>query len=269
MKNSITAICIVLMAGIGGVCAKTPVRFMSNTTLGIEYSGFWRGQDITAAAVASHEQVHQFAFNYSPVEYVQVLVGLGMERLAIDEYNQVRFDGKYGFSFSGGTYLNTPAFLDDVIRITAGLDFFYLNCKDGYHFKYSGPVLDPMAGILLHAGPWFDIEIGAKGHFIAGTMENTETPVSSSFSNNNVIRGYLALSLASSVGAYVKFFGDVSPETKEDWKKGPNEATLGFSIGFILRQSMIPNSKKEGTEYFPEYENMKKKQDKMGEDLEE
>ncbi len=263
--------CIVCL-GATAVLAKTPVRLLSSTSLGIEYICLWRGQNITEADVRSHEQIQQLAFNYAPFEYLQFLIGLGMDRFSVDTYNQARFSGKYGFSFAAGGYLNTPAIKvdgKDILRVTGGCDLLFLNSKDkdNDYYKYSGPVINPHVGLLAMIGPYFDLEAGVKWHFIDGKMQNTDTDEESSFSNRETIRGYFNLTLASNAGAYARFNFDVSPETTRNWKDGPGEASIGFAVGFVMKTQRKPIEKKAKSKYFPEYENMKEKQDAMIEEL--
>ncbi len=275
MKTKIiTLICVVCLSAVS-VMAKSPVRCLSSTSLGVEYICLWRGQNITKADVPSHEQIQQFAFNYAPFEYLQFLIGLGMDRFRVDTYvntnnNHVRFRGNYGFSFAAAGYVNTPAFKvneKDILRFTGGCDILFLNSKDNHDYKYSGPVINPHVGLLAMIGPYFDMEAGVRWHFIDGKMRYSETDAESPFSNNETMRGYFAMTLASNVGAYAKFNFDVSQETTRNWQNGPREASIGFAVGFVMKTQRKPVKKKEKSTYFPKYEEMKEKQEKMIEEL--
>ena len=275
MKNKIIKLLIACFIISSLAIAKSPVRYMTLQSIGIEYTCLWRGQTITEAVVPSHEQFWYVNVNYAPFEYLQFLFGLGSDRFKVDTYDDKTFKGNYGFSFSAGAYAYSPAFVNKLFRVTAGSDFLYLNCKDDHNYKYSGPVADPIAGIIIHAGGYVDVEIGAKGHFIIGKMQNINNDETEDFSNNEYIKGYLNLTACSPFGAYAQFHFDASPKLQEDWKKGPYEASMGFTVGIILKDERAKKKgkkgkkgKKEKSKYFPEYEDMKKKQDKMKEDIE-
>ena len=99
-------------------------------------------------------------------------------------------------------------------------------------------------------------------------MQNTETKETGPFSNNETMRGYFAMTLVSKPGAYAKFHFDVSRETTRKWKNGPSEASIGFAVGFVMKTQRPPKkSPEKKSKYFPEYEEMKKKQDAMAEDM--
>ena len=268
MKNKMIKLLLFSALLVSFTYAKSPVRYMTTRSLGIEYTCMWRGQTITEATVPSHEQFWQFALDYAPVEYIQLLFGIGAGRFRVDEVGNTEFKGNYGFSFSGGAYAYSPAFIQKVLRITAGVDIIYLNCEDDYDYKYSGPVFDPLAGLIIYAGPYIEIEAGAKGHFISGRMKEKANK-SEDFSNNEPVKGYVNLTAYSPNGVYGTFHFDASKETKADWGKGPYEGSIGFSVGVILTDKRHrKKGKKEKSKYFPEYEEMKKKQEKMLDDIE-
>ncbi len=138
MKTKITALIFIGILGAVSVPAKSPVRCMSATSLGVEYISLWRGQTITESAVPSHELIQQVAFNYAPVEYIQFLIGLGMDRFRVTVYEKREFDGNFGFAFTAGGYANTPALKvkgKDILRITGGCDILLLNSKDNDNYK--------------------------------------------------------------------------------------------------------------------------------------
>jgi hypothetical protein len=146
---------------------------------------------------------------------------------------------------------------------------FLLNSKDRDGYKYHGPVFDPHIGLLAHAGPIFDVEGGVKGHFIAGKMYDPELRVTNNFSNEQPVRGYLCLALVSSIGPYAKFNFDMSPSTTSNWKDGPVEASLGFTVGFTLKTQRTPKTGKTVNTYFPDYDKMKEQQEEMMKELKE
>lgn len=266
-KAAITSILLLVISG-SPVPAKPSVRHMQSNTLAIEYCGALRGQRITEAGIKSHERIQLCNFAFAPVEYVQFSIGFGAERFRVDEYNSTKFNGKYGFIPSAIVSLNSPAFLQNILRVTANFDFIYLNSKDDYHYKYSGPILNPSAGIMIYAGKYVDIEIGARGHFIAGTMENTQNKVESPFSNSENVKGYLALTLTAPNGAYCQMNFDASPEASKNLRGGPDELMMGFCVGFMLTPKKPKSGEKGPNRYFPKYGDLKNKQDKMAKELE-
>jgi hypothetical protein len=249
--------------------AKPPVRFMYPTTLGVEYYGAMRGQLITKALVKSHERIQMVYLSFAPIEYLQVGLGLGADRFFTDEFDLRRFDGRYGFSPALSLTGNTPAFLKKMLRATLTVDFRYFNCKDKFKYRYSGPILDPSIGLLLHAGPFADVELGAKGHLIGGVMENNDTDSKTNFSNAHNVRGYLALTLASRKGAFMQLHFDASPAMTTEFDRGPDEATIGFCIGFLMTPDRTNRKIQEKTsKYFPAFNEMKKKEDEMSDEIE-
>lgn len=247
--------------------AKSPIRFLTINTIGFEYTGLWRGHTILDSAVASHELLHQFAINWAPVQYFHFLMGLGADRLSVDEYDSVSFDGNYRFSFSAGGYLNTPAFANKVLRLTGGMDLFYINSRDDNGRRYRGPVLDPFVGISVCPHPIFDIEGGVRWHFIKGKTYDSHKDSSGTFSNKKELRAYGILTLASSK-AYAKFNFDISPATtSRDWQNGPADASLGFTIGALVKSPWPRKKEKVKNRYFPEYDEVKKKQDAMAKSI--
>jgi hypothetical protein len=246
--------------------AKPPVRYMYQTTIGGEYYAAMRGQLITNASVPSHERIQLIYFTYAPVEYVQFAIGFGADRFSTDHFNDRRFDGRYGFSPALSLSGNSPLFLMKILRVTLNIDFLYLNSTDKFKFKYSGAILDPSLGLLAYAGKFVDLELGARGHLIGGTMtDKTETV----FSNAEIIRGYLAVTLASRKGAYLQLHLDASPRVTMEFNKGPSEAAMGFSIGALITPDRTNRKLQEKTnKYFPAFNDMKKKEDDMADQIE-
>lgn len=267
-KRAIQLILLSLfLAGV--VWAKSPIRYVDSRSIGVEFESMWRGQTITEVTVPSHDQFWQVAVNYAPLEYVQFLVGIGAQRFKVDTYQNATFNGNYGFTFSAGAYANSPAFINKIFRFTAGCDAIYLNCKDDYDYKYSGPIVDPLAGFILCAGRYVEFELGGMGHFIIGEMENPRTKSTSEFSNNEYVKGYLDITATSPAGIYATLHFDGSQNIGKDWENGPYEAGIGFNVGVILRDKRPKQKKKkEKSKYFPEYDDMKEKQDDLFRDIE-
>jgi hypothetical protein len=268
MNKSINLLLPVLLLTASLAFAKAPIRSLDKTILGIEYTGQICTQYITNASVGSYTRSQVFRLEYSPVEYGQVWIGAGATRFETEAYSQRKFDGKYGFAPAAGLALNSPALLKKMIRVTAGFDFVYLNSTDAFEYRYIGPILSPSAGVLLHAGSYVDVEVGAKGLIINGTMKNTETSIESAFSNATAIRGYGKVSLIAPSGVYGQLSFEASPDVSTDLSSFPQEFGIGFSIGVLLSDDMSSNRMfKKNDKKLEDLEKQKKRLKDMGESL--
>jgi hypothetical protein len=268
-RTSLSAVLVCSSMLLAGV----PNQNMSVASLGVEYCGLMRGQLITTQHVPAHERIQEIYFHYAPVEYAMISAGLGVDRLSVDQYGDVDFQGDYGFAPAARLSLFTPRILKKMFSITAGGDFLYLNSQDDRgdgDYRYGGPVVEPFVGLKISAGNVVDIEAGARGHFLFGTMENNKTGQSLRFSNSESFRGYLGVTLYSvAEGGYLNFYFDTSPEVTMDWSKGPSESTIGLSLGVIIHPAATSQQvlKDRDEAYFPSYDAMKKKQDEMAKDV--
>ena len=114
-----------------------------------------------------------------------------------------------------------------------------------------------------------DIGAGYRGHVLSGQMVDTQTNAPNNYSNRNLVRFYCSLTLHSpSEGAYLSVDGDLSPKVSNTWNGGPLEASMGISVGIILRAPMHKKEIKVESEYFPGYKDMIEKQKKIVEELE-
>jgi hypothetical protein len=262
------ALCITM--AVFAVSAKGPVNSMDNNSLGLEYSGTFRGQMITEQNVLSYESIQLMSLYFAPVEYVQISLALGADKFETDEFGGRQFVGNYGFSPGAGLSLFTPGFVENILRVTGSFNFLYLNSKDDAGYRYSGPVLNPSLGLMIHPTGILDIEAGVMGHFIVGTMEYSKDDLSSDFSNDQIVRGYLSLSLISPNGVWATLSATASPEAGKDWDGAtrPVEASVGLSIGVLLFDEAAGISD-DTSRYFPAYKEMKEKQNKMRNDLAE
>jgi hypothetical protein len=259
---------ILASALLTSVHAAIPVQDMTPYSLGIAYCGMLRGQLITDQDIPSHELLQSFQLNYAPIPYVLLTAGVGVTRFTVNEYLGKSFTGRYGIAPSLGLALFTPAFAERVLKVTAGIGILYLNSADKYKNAYRGPVLDPNLGLIIMPNAIMNLELGLKGHFIAGSMINGRTgAISSSFSNRNVARGYVSFMLHSpSEGAYLSIDADASPEFTTEWSKGPYEASVGVSVGYFLKHE-IPGNTKNFDTYFPDYDSLKARQDEMNDEI--
>jgi hypothetical protein len=249
--------------------AKAPVRHMSSSTLGIEYSSRWRGTSITQAQVMAREQVQMLSFELAPHEIVQFGFGIGLDRMNVDEYNDRRFSGNYGLTGALRLSLNTPAVFGKIVRLSGNFDAWYLNCEDDFGYRYSGPVLSPSLGVLLHLGRYVDLEAGGRGLLIDGTMEYTkQSATSAPFSNFHQSRGYLLLTLTAPSGAFAQLSVDASRMATTELSDGPEEASVGFAIGVLLSADRKSERMLEqSNDYFPAFREMKEREKEMAEEI--
>ena len=247
--------------------AEFPVEDMGSHSLGIQYSLAFRGQNITEAAIPSHETLHLLSLAYAPVPYVSLEAGMGIDKLEVDASKQVRFAGDYGISPALGLSLFTPALLD-LLRVTAGSKALFLNSKDAAGFRYSGWISNPFLGLLLTPSGYATVAAGARMVLLDGKMRapaGSEEP----FANENILRGYVAVTLKSPGDrAFLTLDVDMSPSVSTNWSEGPREASLGIAFGTALGRKARSSVSADSSRYFPAFPAMKAKQDKMAEEIE-
>ncbi|MBF0431186.1 MAG: hypothetical protein HQK83_07915 [Fibrobacteria bacterium] len=250
------------------VLAQFPAQDMENKTLGTSISASLRGQDITSESVPSHENNVMWNFGYAPVPYVLLYGGVGFDKLTVDEFNNRKFTGNFGFSPLLGISAYTPM-LANFLRLTAGVSGFYFNSQDNSDFKYSGFTFNPKLGAIFSIGDYVDLGAGGKLHWIEGTMRQGTDNNGAFFSNENLFRFYTNLMIKS---VYERVFlnvdFDISPGMSKDWTRGPSEASIGVSIGVLLDWKERKDETKQDPLYFESYKELKKKQKKMQDDLE-
>ncbi|MBD3391548.1 MAG: hypothetical protein GF418_05850 [Chitinivibrionales bacterium] len=264
------ALLFLIMTMAVGVAGKTPVRYMTNRTLGAEYAATFRGQLITEAKVNALDRIHLLKVHYSPIEYAQFYIGGGADRFEVEyEAEDKHFDGNYGFCPTAGLSANSPALVRELLRLTANVDFWYLNSEDDMDFKYSGPVLNASLGVLAHAGSFIDVEAGVLGHVVAGKMEDTRNELEQDFSNSENVRGYMRFTLCSPRGAFAQLAFDASPEAQEELDNGPVEMGIGLSIGVLITPDLTNKRIEESNrKFFPGFDDLKKRQEEMEKETE-
>jgi hypothetical protein len=267
--SCVKSIIITICSGILFLGNSVPVEDMTRSTFGIEYSGLLSGQTITKAEVASRFQTHYFMIHYSPISFLLLSAGIGGSSFETDVYNLSSFNGKAGFSPTAGLHLVSPELISH-IAITGGSSVSLINSKNE-RFSYSTVFISPDAGILFYAGPILDFSIGVKGQILTGTMKGPSA--SSSFSNNNYVRGFLSATLhSSSSGSYATFTFDISPKSSTDWSYTPNEASFGVQVGYLIKQQFRnagPKNAHKSNKTSKDIDNMKRLQDKMSDDIKE
>jgi hypothetical protein len=260
---------IIMCSGMLFFGNSVPVEDMTRSTFGIEYSGTVSGQTITKARVASRFQTHYFMMHYSPVSFLLISAGIGGSAFSTDVYNLSTFNGKAGFSPTAGLHLVSPELISH-IAFTGGSSVSLINSKNN-GFSYTTVFVTPDAGILIYAGPVLDFSIGVKGQILTGTMKGPSA--SSSFSNNNYVRGFLSATLHSrNTGSYATFSFDISPKSSTDWSYTPNEASIGVQVGYLIKQHFRSNhtdKRQISNTTTKDVDTMKQLQDKMSDDIKE
>lgn len=251
----------------GRARAEFPLGDMAPDRLGLQYGFAFRGQNITSKDVPSHETIHALTLGYAPIPYLEVEGGIGLDRMVVDRYNGARFHGEYGLSPLFGLVGSSPQ-LAGILRVTGGARFLYLNSDDDQGYSYSGFISSPFLSAVVSPSAYVDVEAGARGHSIDGTIEGPGG-VSSYFANRETVRGFLSFTLKSPTeSAFLTVDADLSPSVDSDWSGGPREASIGVSFGTLLGGKPKPAEIKSAPSYFPAYPDLKERQKKMAEELE-
>ena len=247
--------------------AEFPLQPMGPRTLGIQYGLAFRGQNITAQDVPSHETIHAFTLGYSPIPYLGLEAGMALDQFAVDSYKSTRFRGDYGISPVLGLVLATP-YLLEFARMTAGIRVLSLNSEDDQGFSYGGFIANPWVAALISPSAYVDFQFGARGHSIDGNMR---APGASrkTFSNRETLRGFASFTIKSPTESpFITFDFDCSPAFESDWSGGPRESSIGVSFGTLLGWKPKSVEPKEAPAYFPAYPELKERLKKMAEDIE-
>jgi hypothetical protein len=264
MKRTVAL--FVMIAGLAFTArAGLPVQDLSSTSIAVDYSGLWRGEQITKQKVPGHESVHHISVRYAPLPFIVLSAGVGGANFSVDTCQQKQFKGGYNFSPALGVNFYTPFLLKKKLRFTAGVKAHYLYTRNADEsFLYSGPFVAPSAGIIVSLGEYVDLEAGARGDIIFGHMQSgSATP--QVFSNSEQMRTYVSIMLHTPAeGAYLTVDFDASPKVDMNWSNGPAESSIGISVGFILRQQkdLLLNKSKENADY-PGFKEMEKKIEEM------
>jgi hypothetical protein len=270
MKRLVT-IMILLGGLLSQLFAALPAQDMSLMSLGIDYSGLWRGEVITQNEASAHERVQLLNFRYAPLPYLMVSLGFGVADYSTDTYNQTQFTGDFGFSPAFGLDCFSPFFLDKKLRITAGAKGYYLSSESAdKSISYSGTFVHPGVGVIFSPTDQIDIEAGGRGLLIFGTIKGPGD-ATGDFSAKNTGRGYLSILLhMPSEGAYCAIDFDASPDVSSDittdWSHGPAEASVGITVGFIIsKKKEVADLKTDAA--FPGYKKLQKEKDDLEKDL--
>ncbi len=257
-----------LLGLLAAAQAKPPVVFLPAKTVAFEYGFSVRSQTITNARVGSEEKLHQVSACYVLFPWLRLSAGLGGERFTVSEYHGRVFNGAYGLTPSAAIYLSSPWFAGNLLCLNADVEALYLNSRDeGY--RYSGPVTDPSLGLAVKLGSQANLETGARWHIIKGTMR-PPTGASAPFSNNDNLLGFLTLTAHSPAGVYMQLGLAASPQAAGDsFKDGLKDVAISLKVGlFLLPPIENSNDGKQNKSVFPDYDNLRKRQESMAKDLE-
>lgn len=259
----------VILAAATLTQAKMPVQRLLPNTVGVEFTLAERRAAITRALVPTEEDLRMVSVYYAPVPNLALSLGLGGDRFSVEEYQDQSFKGGYGLTPSIGAHLASPVFLDKVVRICADIQALYLNSADDSGFEYRAAVLYPSAGLLLHFGPWVDLELGARWHVINGTMVSGEGGADSPFSNDPYMRGFAALSAVSPSGVYLRIdFAAAQGAIEDRFKDGLDETSLALEIGVLLfKDDRIQKTQERNNKYFPRYGELKEREKELEEKM--
>ena len=255
---------VILTLGATQLQAIVPLSEMSKSSLAIDYTGMWRGERITSSAVAAHENVQMAAIHYMPIPYLLITAGLGAAQFSVDEYNKLKFTGGWTIAPSFGVSGFSPKFFT-MITGTAGIEGYYLyDPNKANTFLYQGAFTNFKAGLLFSFNDNVSLEIGEHDLVIFGEMGHVKDSASLYFSNKYNMRTYLSLLLTTpSENVYCSINFDASPKFGLDWSKGPQESSIGITLGFILRASTFKIKAADTQTEFPEFKGMEEKQHEM------
>ncbi len=247
--------------------AQFPVEDMDGRSLGLSYTFALQGQNITESDVVSNSVLHQARLGYSPIPYLSLQAGGGINRFSVGPEGQTRFRGEYGFSAYFGASGYSPA-IAGLLRGTAGIDMVTLSSEDGRGYRYSALVSNPFLGLIVSPTQFLNATVGARFHLVDGAIHGPRAQ-EEVFANGEVVRGYLSLTLKTPFErAFLNLDLDFSPEVDSDYSGGPQESTVSVSLGTVLGWKGKSQPSPENPIYFPAYQEMKDRQKKMAEELE-
>jgi hypothetical protein len=273
MKNYLTILAAII--GLSSLSyAGLPVQNMSSGSLALDYNGLLRGATITKQKVGAHENAHTMNFSYAPIPWLVLSAGLGaasysVDTTPLDAGHSIFYNGRFGFAPVFGISGYTPYLAGSLLRVTAGARGHYLNTTDKTkQFGYGGLFATGGAGLIFSIGSIVDIELGGRGFFILGEMQKKGDTVQG-FSNNNIPRGYLSVTLQTPLeGGYITVDFDASPEFSGDWSRGPAESSIGITAGMIFRsRTGVEKSKTVDDSHFPNYKDLEKKVENLQKEL--
>lgn len=264
MNRLIQTVSAVLLAGIP-LAAGIPVQNMNSSTLGIEYSGFVSGQFLEEDEVESSIVSHMFRLQYSPAPLVRFSLGVGSSRLGLENVN-TDFSGNPGISVMAGAAFHIPK-VHELVSLTGGVESYYLSSAGG-EMRSVALLHTPFAGLIVHLGRYTDLELG--GEYLILDKQIKISDATTSYRNPGDVRFYGSLTLHDPLsGVYLSGGVSASESLSDAWKEsGPYESSVWFQFGIILKQDReFERTEQEIRRYFPNYEKLKEKQEKMAEEI--
>src|SRR6187549_3085400 len=76
--------CACLLALAAAARADFPLQDMGPESLGLQYGLSFRGQNITDAKVPSHETIHTLSLAYTPIPFVSIQAGIGLDAFDVE-----------------------------------------------------------------------------------------------------------------------------------------------------------------------------------------
>jgi hypothetical protein len=249
--------------------AQFPMQNMGLNRLGIGYSFLASGQNITQQKTPSQQLAHHLLVGYTPVPYVGLVLGMGVADFQTEPTATTgAFRGGFGFSPMAGLRLATPAWVQNMLRVTAGFSAQYLQSDDVNGLSYNAFILDPDLGLQLSPLGFLNIQVGGRFHLVDGTIEPPHGAKSSAFSNGTTARGYLGATLKTpSEGAFFSIDLDLSPDADANWSHGPVESTIRITMGTVLGWRSREPKVSPNNPYFPNYRELKDRQEQMSDQL--
>jgi hypothetical protein len=206
--------------------------------------------------------------NYSPVQYLAVSLGIGAGKVFSESFSSIDFDGRFGFSPAGGITLFSPGFINDLLRITGGVDAWYVHSQNADNTIYREFLSRPFLGVAVSGWSTVDISVGVSGNVVSGTIDNPSAGFTKQFSNPNKMCGFFSVLLHSyDEGVYFSLNTDVSPKFSNTWNKGPLEASIAAALGITISKPEHKKTVEIDSTLFPAYKTMQKKMDAMEEML--
>jgi len=249
--------------------AEFPVDDMDSYSLGLQYGLTFRGENITQKSVPAHEVVHTLSLAYAPIQYLSLEAGLGLDALSVESNNQTRFNGAFGFAPNFGISVFSPKILD-MLKFSLGSKSNYLNSQDDAGFQYTALSTNSFLSAIVSPIPYVSASVGARLFLMDGTMTSpgSISTGSRAFSNQNILRGFFAVTIKSPRdGAFVTFDLDASPSLDSDLSHGPREASIGIAFGAVIGHKRTQIASADSSKYFSGFDELKAKQNKMAEDL--
>jgi len=265
----IQTLCILILIQSMAFGIKPPLLFTAQT-VGIEYTGMWKGQQIDSDLFSAQELLSFATAHFAPLPFMHLNVGAGINSFAAVSKNQDGPEYAPSFAPAAGLTFYTPSFAADHLSMNAGVQFYYLVRAETDKGTFNGAFTAPFVGMTLQPLEFLNFSFGARGNVISGTRKKTDGS-KNLFHNAEYLKGFAELGLFSQKkGVWCILGMDASPEVSFNSRIGPDEASLYFSVGF----TMMPFEKKDFYEktfdqFFPMRKKLEEKLDRLEKELED